>query len=119
MIYFVDSSHPQHQTRLAYGWIEKGIRKPGKMTACQKRINLIGAINLDNHDVLHRQVKWVNGESIEAFLQQLIDANPDLRIFTLFGTMQGIIKANKSCHSLKAQKLRHIICLLTRQTLIQ
>ncbi len=77
VLYFVDSSHPQHQTKLSYGWIEKGIRKPEKMTACQKRVNLIGALNLNNHEVQYRQVKWVNGESIKVFLQQLIDVNPN------------------------------------------
>jgi transposase len=61
---------------LAYGWIAKGIRKGEKMTACQKRVNLIGAINLANHHVEYQQVDWVNAESIKAFLGQLIAANP-------------------------------------------
>ena len=78
-LYFVDSSHPQHQTRLAYGWIEKGIRKAEKMTACQKRVNLIGAINLAGHDIEYQKVDWVNTESIKAFLQQLSDANPNTK----------------------------------------
>jgi transposase len=77
VIYFLDASHPQHQTRLAYGWIAKGTRKAEKMTACQKRVNLIGAINLDNHDVEYQHVDWVNGESIKAFLNQLLEASPD------------------------------------------
>jgi transposase len=76
IIYFVDSSHPQHQTRLAYGWIKKGVRKSEKMTACQKRVNIIGAINLDGHQIEYAQVNWVNTESIKAFLEQLIRANP-------------------------------------------
>jgi transposase len=75
-IYFADSSHPQHQTRLAYGWIEKGVRKAEKMTACQKRVNLIGAINLERHDIEYSQADWINAESIQAFLEQLIAANP-------------------------------------------
>jgi transposase len=76
VIYFADSTHPQHQTRLAYGWIEKGVRKPKKMTACQKRINLIGAINLDTHQVEYRKVDWVNTESLQQFFIQLMEANP-------------------------------------------
>lgn len=78
-LYFVDSSHPQHQTRLAYGWIAKGIRKAEKMTACQKRINLIGAINLAGHEIEYQKVDWVNARSINAFLQQLVDANPSAK----------------------------------------
>lgn len=105
VIYFVDSSHPQHQTKLAYGWIEKGVRKPEKMTACQKRVNLIGAINLDNHDVLHRQVKWVNGESIEAFLQQLIDANPDAENIHIIWDNAGYHKSEQILSFIKGTKI--------------
>jgi len=95
VIYFVDSSHPQHQTKLSYGWIERGTRKPEKMTACQKRVNLIGAINLDSHEVQHRQVQWVNGESIEAFLQQLIDANPEAENIHIIWDNAGYHKSEK------------------------
>ena len=76
VIYFGDSTHPQHQTRLVYGLIKKGVRKAEKMTACQKRVNLMGAINLMSHQVESRQVDWVNTESLKAFSMQLIEANP-------------------------------------------
>jgi len=39
-------------------------------------VNIIGAINLDGHHVEYQQVNWVNTESIKAFLEQLIKANP-------------------------------------------
>lgn len=74
ILYFVDGSHPQHQTHLAYGWIAKGVRKAVKMTACQKRINLLGAIELQNHQVEYRHVDWVNFESISDFFSQLMEA---------------------------------------------
>lgn len=74
VICFADCSHPQHQTKLAYGWIKKGIRKPEKMTSCQKRVNLIGAINLDNYAIQCQRVDWVNAESIKLFLTQVSEA---------------------------------------------
>lgn len=77
IILFCDSSHPQHQTKLSYGWIKKGVRKPEKMTACQKRINLIGAIDLNTHHIEYRQVEWVNKESLKAFAEQLCNAYPN------------------------------------------
>lgn len=76
VVYFVDSSHPQHQTQLVCGWIKKGVRKAEKMTARQKRVNLIGAIDLKTHHIEYRQVDWVNTASIQIFLEQLINANP-------------------------------------------
>lgn len=71
VILFADSVHPQHQTRLAYGWIKKGVRKTEKMTACQKRVNIIGALAIKRHQVTYQQVDWVNAESLKAFAQQL------------------------------------------------
>src|SRR3990167_9319593 len=77
IILFGDSSHPQHQTKLSCGWIKKGVRKPEKMTACQRRINLIGAIDLNTHHIEYRQVEWVNKESLKAFAEQLCNAYPN------------------------------------------
>ena len=76
IIFFGDSVHPQHQTQLACGWIKSGVRKAEKMTVCQKRVNLIGAINLATHHVEYRQVDWVNFENMKAFVTQLCEANP-------------------------------------------
>lgn len=80
VIFFGDSVHPSHQTRLAHGWIRKGKRKAEKMTACQKRVNLIGAINLSSHQVVVEPVDWVNGESLKQFAERLIQANPDAKV---------------------------------------
>lgn len=93
VIYFVDSSHPQHQTRLAHGWIKKGVRKSERMTACQKRVNMIGAINLNGHHVESRQVDWVNAESIQAFLTQLMLANPFVKNIHLIWDNAGYHKS--------------------------
>lgn len=76
VILFGDNVHPQHQTKLACGWIKKGVRKSVKMTACQKRVNIIGAIDIHAHDVIYKKVDWVNGESIKAFAEQLCKAYP-------------------------------------------
>ena len=95
VIYFADSTHPQHQTRLAYGWIAKGIRKAEKMTACQKRVNLIGAINLDGHHIEYKKVDWVNGEHLKGFLNQLIAANPAAKKIHLFLDNAGYNKSKE------------------------
>lgn len=92
IILFADSSHPQHQTRLSCGWIKKGIRKAEKMTACQKRVNLIGAINLESHHVEYAKVDWVNTESIKLFLEQVVDANPHAKQIHLIWDNAGYHK---------------------------
>ena len=100
VLYFVDGSHPQHQTQLAYGWIAKGVRKAVKMTACQKRLHILGAIELQGHQVEYRHVDWVNFETISAFFTQLIDANPARKNI-------HIILDNAGYH--KSEKMREFI----------
>lgn len=75
-IYFVDSVHPQHQTRLSYGWILKGERKSIPTTARQRRLNIIGGICLSGHKIVHHQCDKVNAVSINAFLKALRQKNP-------------------------------------------
>ena len=75
-IYFADSAHPQHQTRLAYGWIIKGKRKTIATTGRQYRLNIMGAICLSEHRVVYQQSDKVNELSIESFLTKLRKQHP-------------------------------------------
>lgn len=77
VILFGDNVHPQHQTKLAYGWIQKGERKSEKMTACQKHINIIGALDIRTHHVEYQKVDWVNTDSMKVFAEQICKAYPN------------------------------------------
>jgi len=75
-IYFVDSVHPEHQTRLSYGWIFKGVRKTIAMTGKQYRMNVMGGICLTNHRIVYEQSAQVNEDSIQSFLYRLRKHHP-------------------------------------------
>lgn len=47
-IIFIDAVHPTQATKLNYGWIKKGETVEIATTASRTRINLIGAIELEN-----------------------------------------------------------------------
>lgn len=68
-IVFLDSVHPTHQTRLSYGWIGKGTCKELPTTAGQKRINLVGALNLEDMTPITQEYDTINGQSILYFLE--------------------------------------------------
>jgi transposase len=70
-IYFADSVHPQHQTKLAYGWILKGERKPIAATKKQYRLNFMGGICLKGHRFIYKQSEKVDAKSIKEFLREL------------------------------------------------
>lgn len=70
-IYFVDSVHPEHQTRLAYGWILKGERKDIPTTGRQYRLNFMGGICLSTHKIVYEQAEKIDEMSIQSFLHRL------------------------------------------------
>lgn len=70
-IYFADSVHPQHQTKLAYGWIKKGIRKNIATTGKQKRLSFMGGLCLNGHKVVIQNAEKVDAISIKSFLKTL------------------------------------------------
>lgn len=70
-ILFMDSVHPTHQTRMAYGWIRKGLRKELPTTSGQKRMNIIGALNLESMQLMHKEYDTINSDAIVCFLKNL------------------------------------------------
>ena len=70
IILFMDSVHPSQNTKLAHGWIKRGIDKAVPTTASRTRINLTGAINLQNlsHPIFNKS-DTVNKESIIYFFK--------------------------------------------------
>ena len=68
----MDSCHPSMATKLMHGWIKKGTNKPLQTTASRTRINLIGALNLNNLSApVIASYSIVDSESIADFLSQI------------------------------------------------
>lgn len=71
-ILFMDSVHPTQATKITYGWIRKGKDKEVKTTASRTRLNIVGAIELDNlSKAVSEQYETINGESIIHFMNKL------------------------------------------------
>lgn len=106
IILFSDSTHPQHQTKLSFGWIKKGTRKAEKMTACQKRINLIGAINLKDYKIEYQKAEWVNKKSLKEFATQLCAAYPDASKIHLILDNAGYHKSEEFLNFIETTKIK-------------
>lgn len=63
-IYFVDATHPQHNNMPFYGWIYKGDIKTTKTNTGRERLNLNGALNLENLDITILSEKTINTHSM-------------------------------------------------------
>lgn len=72
-IYFVDSTHPSHNTMLSYGWILKGKKndKYIKTNTGRDRLNLNGAINIVSQTAIVLEEKTVNSEATINLLENI------------------------------------------------
>ena len=67
-ILFIDGVHPTMQTKTACGWIRRGQEKAIPTTASKTRMNVIGAINLNEMSVITEEYeKTITAQSIINF----------------------------------------------------
>ena len=83
-IYFLDATHPQHNTRPSYGWILKGTDKLIKSNTGRDRLNLNGALNAKTHEVVIREDLRINSISTINLLDALLDKHPAGRIYLIW-----------------------------------
>ena len=75
-VYFADAVHPEYQTRPAFGWMKKGSNTAIKTTSGRQRVNIHGALNLENFNAPFVEVIKVNGDSSVALLAKIEAQNP-------------------------------------------
>jgi transposase len=82
-IYFADSTHPMHNPVISYGWIRKGEDFEVLTNCGRHRLNINGAVDIDNLDVITRTCEWVNSDSICDLLRAIKKKNPRGEFVTL------------------------------------
>lgn len=75
-LYFLDGSHPQHNSMAAYGWIPTGMEKELKTNSGRERINLNGALNQKDHTAIVLSEKTINADSMITLIQTLEKKHP-------------------------------------------
>ncbi len=80
-IYFVDASHPQHNNMPFYGWIYKGETKTIKSNSGRSRLNLNGALNLENMDITILSEKTINTHSMMRLILTIEEKQTEGEIF--------------------------------------
>lgn len=64
-IYFLDATHPQHNNMPFYGWIYKGEIKTIKANTGRRRLNLNGALNLEDMEITILSEKTIDTEAMK------------------------------------------------------
>ena len=83
-IYHMDGVHPQHNSVAAYGWIKKGEVKKLKSNTGRKRLNINGAINIEEMNPVVGYSKTINAQSTISLLKKIESKHPDAEtIYTI------------------------------------
>ena len=98
-VYFIDSTHPTHNTTVSYGWILKGKinDKFIKTNTGRERLNLNGALNLGNHTAVVLEEKTIDSEATIKLFKKLVKKHPKGKIY--------LILDNASYHHSREVKL--------------
>jgi transposase len=75
-ILFGDGVHPTMATKICCGWIRTGVNKPIATTASRTRVNLMGAINLENMGLVIDEYETIDSLSMEQFLTKVRNHYP-------------------------------------------
>ncbi|WP_420011728.1 transposase [Tateyamaria sp.] len=79
-MYFADAVHPEYQTKPSYGWVKAGSNPAVTTTSGRGRVNIHGALNLENFDAPFVEPTTVDGVSAAQLLARIEARNPDKRL---------------------------------------
>jgi transposase len=80
IVYFIDAVHPEYQSRPAYGWIRRGDRVAVKKGKGRQRMNLMGALCLENGDFRMVETLKMSSATTIDLLERLERAYPLMRV---------------------------------------
>ena len=81
------------QTKISHGWIRKGQDKEIPTTASKTRMNILGAINLDDMSVVAKEYESnINGTSVVDFCNEIKENYADKQVIHLILDQAGYNK---------------------------
>jgi transposase len=70
-LYFLDAVHPEYQSQAACGWIKKGECKTLQTTGKQERLHFVGALAINEMEVMVREYETIDADSMILFFKDL------------------------------------------------
>ena len=78
-VVFADAVHPEHQSRPAHGWFRKADRPAVRATSGRQRMNIHGALDLEEMKLVRVEGERINAETTLALFQRIERAWPEAR----------------------------------------
>jgi len=104
-VYYVDGTHPQHNSLASYGWLPKGEETKLKSNTGRKRVNLSGALDADTHEVIVQEDERLNSDSTISFFKKIERLNPTAKTIHLILDNAGYFKGEKIREFIKTSKI--------------
>ena len=80
VVYFGDAVHPDHQVRPAHGWFYKDDKPTVPSNSGRKRVNIHGAVCLENFDCPFVEAEIINADTTIALFERLEANNKNKRV---------------------------------------
>jgi transposase len=84
VILFVDSVHPAHNTKYSKIWTEKGKPRYIESNTGREHLNICGAYNPDNQDVITINAQSINAQTIILLLKKCIQKYPEKSLISIY-----------------------------------
>jgi transposase len=111
-IYFVDATHPQHNSIPAYGWIRRGKEKLLQSNGGRKRVNIHGGVNIGSLDIVTDFTLSVNQESSLRLFNKIELKHPDAEEIHVFLDNASYYKAHWLWEELKLRGSKIVLHFL-------
>lgn len=82
-IYFLDGSHPHHNNESSYGWIPKGEERWIKTNTGRSRVNINGALTLNDLTVITRLEETINADAMVLLIKNIEEHQPAGEIYLI------------------------------------
>ena len=82
-IYFLDASHPHHNNKSSYGWIPKGEERWIKTNTGRKRLNINGALNIEDLTIITRLEETINADAMILLIKNIKEHQPEGQIYLI------------------------------------
>ena len=105
-VLFGDAVHPSQQTRPAYGWVRKGKEKLIEVTSGRKRVNVMGAFNLEKMSLVYKDYDTINGASAIDFLKKIEASYHNNKRIHLIWDRAGYHISSEVAEYLKTSKIK-------------
>lgn len=105
-VLFGDSVHPTQEVRVTYGWIKRGKDKIIETTGARKRLNIMGALNLETMKFDYQDFETINSSSAIQFLKQIEQAYPTAKKIHLIWDQAGYHTSREVAEFLETSRIK-------------